>query len=144
MKRLLAGMVGWLALAATPSHAEDGIKPGLWKITTIMINNGVKVPPQVNPRCLTAEQASNVADTFSPRFGGVNSVCERTRYENTKEKMTWRLECKGQMNMDVVGEFSFYSPIHYTATITTKGWMAGQQVFDSIAALEGEFVGECS
>ena len=144
MKRLTIAVAGWLALMAMPSKAEDAIKPGLWKITTIMLNNGIKVPPQISMRCLTAEQAGNIAGTFSPQFGGVNTVCERTEYEESGQKMTWRLQCKGQMNMDVAGKFSFDSPLHYTAAIATKGWMAGQLIFDSIAALEGEHVGECS
>jgi hypothetical protein len=143
MKRIVAAVAGLLAFAAVPSHAEDGIKPGLWKVTTVAINNGMKIPPQERMRCLTAEQASNIAETFSPKFGGVNSDCERTGYEKTEQKMTWHLECKGQLNMDVVGEFWFDSSIHYTATVATKGSMAGQQILNSVSALEGEYVGEC-
>lgn len=143
MRAIIAAAAGWLVFAALPSSAEDGIKPGLWKITTVMINNGLKVPPQASTRCLTAEQAGNMAETFSPRFGGVNSVCERTAYERSERKMSWRLQCKGQMNMDVAGEFWFDSSTHYTATIATKGWMAGQLIFNSISALEGEYAGAC-
>ncbi len=143
MRTASAALTGWLLFAAAPSHAEDGIKPGLWKITTVMINNGIKVPPQINTRCLTAEQAGNMAEMFSPRFGGVNSQCEKTAQEQSSKKMTWHLQCKGQMDMDVAGEFWFDSSIHYTATITTKGWMAGRQIFNSISALEGEYAGAC-
>lgn len=143
MRMMVAAVTACFVLAAAPLNAEDGIKPGLWKITTVMINNGMKVPPQVNTRCLTAEQAGNLAEMFSPRFGGVNSVCERTAHEQSSRKMSWQLQCKGQMNMDVAGEFWFDSSTHYTATIATKGSMAGRQIFNSISALEGEYVGAC-
>ena len=123
--------------------AADGIQPGLWKITTTAVNNGVQSPPQTSARCLTAEQAADFADTFSPRFGGVNTSCERTHYEKSEQKLTWRLECRGQVNMDSAAEFTFFSPLRYTATIATKGWMGDRQIVDSQVALEGEFVGAC-
>jgi hypothetical protein len=101
------------------------------------------MPPQTKPRCLTAEQAGDLADTFSPRFGGVNTTCQRTEYSKTDQKLTWRLECRGQFNMDSAAEFTFFSPIRYTAVISTKGWMGNQQMVDTQVTLEGEFVGAC-
>jgi hypothetical protein len=138
--RLLAGI---LALSPVARAVADGIQPGLWKITTIVVNNGVTSPPNTNARCLTAEQADDLAGTFSPRFGGVNTSCERTHYEKSEQKLTWRLECRGQINMDSAAEFTFFSPLRYTATIATKGWMGDRQIVDSQVALEGEFVGAC-
>jgi len=143
MKILVVTALVWCALITTSSMADDGIQPGLWKITTITLNNGVMLPPHVNSRCLTVEQANNLADTFSPKFGGINTICERTEYEKSAQKMTWRLQCKGQMNMDTVAEFTFFSSLRYTATIATKGWMADQQILDSRVALEGDYVGAC-
>ena len=130
------------ALLAT-AMAADGIQPGLWKITAAVLNNGVQMPPQTNTRCLTAGQAADLADTFSPRFGGVNTTCERVQYEKSEQKLTWRLECRGQLNMDSAAEFTFVSPLRYAAVISTKGWMGNQQIMDTQVALEGEFVGAC-
>jgi hypothetical protein len=45
--------------------------------------------------------------------------------------------------MDVAGDFNFDSSVHYSATITTKGWMAGSLVSDVKTELEGERVSEC-
>ncbi len=133
------------AVLALPPYAAaaDGVQPGLWKITTTVVNSGVKVPPQTNARCLSAEQAGDLAGTFSPRFGGVNMQCARTQYEKSEQALKWRLECRGQINMDSAAEFSFVSPLRYTATIATKGWMGNEQIVDSHVALEGEFVGAC-
>jgi uncharacterized protein DUF3617 len=143
LTRLLPLLAAAFALWPVSSTADDGIQPGLWKITTAVVNNGMRVPPQTNTRCLTAEQAVDLADTFSPRFGGVNTQCERTQYEKSGQKLKWRLECRGQFNMDSAAEFTFFSSLRYTATIATKGWMGDQQVVDSQVALEGEFVGAC-
>jgi uncharacterized protein DUF3617 len=130
-------------LTTAPLIAADGIQPGLWKITTVVVNNGMTLPPQTNARCLTAEQAGDLPATFSPRFGGMNTTCERTQYTKSEQKLTWRLECRGQFNMDSVAEFTFFSPLRYTAVISTKGWVGNQQVADSQVTLEGGYVGAC-
>jgi len=141
--KLIASLIAAVLALPPGMAAADGIQPGLWKITTIVVNNGVRSPPQTSARCLTAEQANDLAETFSPRFGGVNTQCARTQYEKSEQKLTWRLECRGQINMDSAGEFTFFSPLRYTATISTKGWMGNQQIADTQVALEGEFVGAC-
>jgi hypothetical protein len=45
--------------------------------------------------------------------------------------------------MEVSGDFVFETPKRYTATILTRGWMAGRQMMSSSAAIEGEHVGDC-
>ena len=134
-----------LAMTLLPisALAANSIEPGLWKITSTVVNNGVKSPPHTSTRCLSAAQANDLADTFSPRFGGVNTSCKRTQYAKSERKLTWHLECRGQLNMDSAGEFAFFSPLRYTATISTKGWMGNQQIADTQVTLEGEFVGAC-
>ena len=127
----------------TPVLAADGIQPGLWKITTEVVNNGMRLPPQTNARCLTAEQADDLASTFSPRFGGVNTTCTRTEYSKSEQKLTWRLECRGQVNMDSAAEFTFFSSLRYTAVIATKGWIGNQVIANTQMALEGTYLGAC-
>ena len=100
MKAEFAVAAIWVGLTTVPLMAADGIAPGLWKITTVALNNGMRLPSQTNARCLTAEQANDLADTFSPRFGGMNTTCQRTQYAKSEQKLTWRLECRGQFNMD--------------------------------------------
>ncbi len=142
MKLVTVSLAVTLALLSNAA-AEEGIQPGLWKITTTVINNGMPAPPRTAGRCLSAAQANDLADIFSPRFGGVNTDCHRTQYEKTDKKLKWRLECRGQVNMDSTAEFTFFSPLRYTATISTKGWLGNQQIVDTHMALEGEFVGPC-
>jgi hypothetical protein len=45
--------------------------------------------------------------------------------------------------MDVSGNFNFDRASHYTATITTKAWMAGMLANDVKTELEAERVSEC-
>ena len=94
-------------------------------------------------RCLTTEQADDVAKTFAPVSGSVNSTCEPAESETTGRTLKWHLQCRGQLDLDVQGSFNFDSTSHYTATVISKGRMAGQLISDVKTEIEGERVGEC-
>jgi hypothetical protein len=122
----------------------DGIDPGLWKIITRTETGGVIGPPHESSKCLTAEQTGDLATTFSPVAGTINSVCAPITRSLDGSRLTWRLVCKGQVNMELTGEFNFDSPHHYTATVQTKADMAGMPMVDSQNTLEGQWVSACS
>jgi hypothetical protein len=143
MNRTWITLICALAVLTVAAAAEDLIEPGQWKITTNTLMNGAPMPPQVKARCLTPEQAGDVGKTFGAAIDTVNSSCERTEYQATGRTLKWRLQCKGQIDMDVSGDFNFDSPVHYTATILTKGWMAGSLMSDVKTELTGERVSEC-
>jgi hypothetical protein len=46
--------------------------------------------------------------------------------------------------MDVDGQFNFDATRHYSATVISKGKMAGQLISDVKSELQGERVGECT
>jgi hypothetical protein len=134
------------ALAATfvPVAAEaPSIQPGEWMVTSKTVLNGAVAQPTARPRCLTPEQAGDIVKTFGPQMGTVNSTCAPPVLETTGRTLTWRLECRGQMDMNVHGHFDFDSPSHYTATISSKAWIAGALVSDVKTEVEGERIGEC-
>jgi Protein of unknown function (DUF3617) len=139
------GMMVACALAAITASAaaDESIEPGQWKVTSKTLVNGATQPPQVKSRCLTPDQAGDLSTTFGTVMTMVNSTCERTEYDATGRKLKWRMQCKGQIDMDVVGDFNFDTSSHYSATVTSKAWMAGQQVSDVKTELEGEHVGAC-
>jgi hypothetical protein len=73
----------------------------------------------------------------------VNSECAPLESSLVGGNLKWKLVCKGQLDMELTGEFSFDKPRHYTATVTSKAAMAGQQVANSKTMLEAEWVSEC-
>jgi hypothetical protein len=131
-----------LALAATAASA-GGIDPGLWKVISRTETGGVIGPPHESSKCLTPEQTSNLGTTFSPVPSTVNSVCGPIERSLSGDKLTWRLTCKGQLDMELTGEFIFDSPHHYTATVQTKAQMAGMTMVDSQNTLEGQWLSAC-
>jgi hypothetical protein len=132
-----------VALLAASAAFADGLDPGLWKIVTRTATGGVIGPPHESSKCLTAEQTNDLATTFSPVAGTVNSVCAPIERKLTGERLTWRLVCKGQLDMELSGEFNFDTRHHYTATLLTKAVMGGQPMVDSQSTLEAQWVSEC-
>ena len=139
--RMLA--IAFLCAAAASPAMADGILPGLWQVKETVVMNGSAAAPQVRTRCLSPEQAGDTAATFTPEYRAANPNCDRAEFESTASKLKWRMLCKGQMEMDVSGDFTFDTPKHYTATIQSKGTMAGRTVVNSSVAIEGEHLGEC-
>jgi hypothetical protein len=119
------------------------IEPGQWKITSNTVMNGATKPPAVQMRCLTPEQAGDIVRTFGSITGIVNSACDPTRYETVGRRFTWHLQCKGQLDRDMMGIFNFDSRSHYTATVTVKGWIAGELI-NMTTEVEGERVSACA
>jgi hypothetical protein len=121
----------------------DGIAPGLWHVITRTETGGVIGPPHESSKCLTSEQTGDLATTFSPVAGTINAVCTPIERTLSGGKLTWRLVCKGQLNMELTGEFNFDDAHHYTGVVQTKAEMAGMQMVDSRNTLEGQWVSEC-
>jgi hypothetical protein len=130
------------ALASTPALA-DVIDPGLWKIITRTATGGVIGPPHESSKCLTPEQTRDVTTTFSPVPETINSACAPIERHLDGQRLDWHLVCKGQLDMELTGEFNFDSPHHYTATVQTKAIMGGMPMVDSQNTLEGQWVSEC-
>jgi Protein of unknown function (DUF3617) len=137
----LALLIGSFLALARSADAE-GLQPGLWNVTSTPEANGVPAPPQMKTRCLTPAEASDVDKTFSPESRTQNSACERIEHEVTGTKLRWRLQCTGQMSMDVTGVFDFDTPQHYTAVVTSKASMGGQ-IMNSRVTIVGERTGDC-
>jgi hypothetical protein len=132
-----------LVLVAPVAARADGLQAGRWKVVTKPENNGVAGPQMENMRCLTEDDVKDLDRTFSPVSRTTNSTCERTEHESTSQRLKWRLQCTGQLDMDVAGEFLFDSPQHYTATVTARSSMMGRMLNDVRTAIEGQRVGEC-
>jgi hypothetical protein len=143
MTRSVIALFGLLA-TVTGAAAENLIEAGEWKVTSTGVVNGTTSRPQAKSRCITPEQAENVAATFGPVSGTVNSDCAAPTIDAAGKTLKWRLQCRGQLDIDAAAEFTFDSPRHYTAVITSKGKMAGALISDVKTDIEAERVGECT
>jgi hypothetical protein len=128
---------------AGPAYAQsERIDAGLWKVTTRLVMNGAPMPVEVKNRCLSPEQAGDLTGTFGPQVASVNTECKSER-SMQNGRLQWQMQCRGQIDIDVTGDFTFDNVRHYSATVATKAFMAGRKVADSSAAIEGEYTGAC-
>jgi hypothetical protein len=132
-----------LALLAGPGAGADGLQAGLWKVINQPEIDGAAGPQTQNMRCLTADDVKDLAKTFSPVSRTTNSTCERVEHDSTPQRLKWRLQCRGQLDMDVAGEFAFDNPEHYSATIVASSSMAGRPMQTIRTTIEGQRMGEC-
>jgi uncharacterized protein DUF3617 len=130
---------------AQESQAQEPqeLQAGLWKVVTKAEANGITAPDQQSMRCLTPDEVSNLEATFSPNSRTTNATCETVEHDKSPQRLKWHLQCKGQIDMDVSGEFHFDAPEHYTATITTRASMLGNEMQRSQASIEAQRVGAC-
>ncbi len=132
-----------LVLLSTPFARAEGLQPGLWRILTHPVIDGVAGREQENTRCLTPADVADPEKTFSPVGQTVNSTCEMVEHELTPGRLKWHLQCTGQLDMDLTGEFLFDAPEHYSATVTTAASMMGRLMQAGRMTVEGQRVGEC-
>jgi hypothetical protein len=121
----------------------DGIEPGLWQVISRTQTGGVIGLPHESSKCLTARDVADLATTFSPLSRTVNSTCAAIERNLSGSHLTWRLTCRGQLAMELTGEFNFDSPRHYTATVQSKAAMAGMPMVDSQENIEARWLSAC-
>ena len=138
----VGGLVAAIGLTTLPA-AADGIEPGLWQVTSTTETGGVLGPPHESSKCLTPQDASDLATTFAPVSRTINSTCAPIERSLTGSRLIWRLTCRGQIDMELNGEFNFDSPRHYTGTVQTKAAMAGMAMVDSQQNIEGRWLSAC-
>jgi Protein of unknown function (DUF3617) len=131
-----------LVLLSPPLARADGLRPGLWRVLSRPVIDGVAGREQESTRCLTPADVADLEKTFSP-VGRSNSTCEMVEHTLTPARLKWHLQCTGQLDMDLTGEFLFDAPEHYSATITTASSMLGHQLQAGRMTMEGERVSEC-
>lgn len=132
------------AFALTVSGAcAAGIAPGLWRIVSRTETGGVIGPPHERLRCISADEAQDVAATFAPPATAADSSCAPVEHSLSGHTLTWQLTCKGQTDMEQTGEFIFDSQRRYTATIRTHATVAGNPMIDSQDMLEGQWISAC-
>ena len=140
--QIVCGFALACALGGSPGLA-DGIEPGLWQVISRTQTGGVIGPPHESSKCLTPQDVADLATTFSPISRTVNSTCAPIERSLAGTRLIWRLTCKGQLDMELTGEFNFDSPRHYTATVQSKAAMAGMPMVDSQENIEARWLSAC-
>lgn len=120
--------IGFLAL--TPVRADA---PGvLWQTTSQMVMEGLPFSPPPN----TVKVCTPVVWTRPPPGG--DPTCVNTNFQRTGNKVTWAMQCSGDMPMTGTGEITFDTPSSYKGAIT-----ATAEGMTILIKLSGTKLGTC-
>ncbi len=139
--RLRHAITAGMLIAAQPALAET-LEPGRWRVVTTNLSGG-PLTPQAATRCLTPSDVADLGKTFGPEASTVNSTCVQKEFTLEPSRLKWHLECRGQLDMDVAGEFLFTSSTRYTAMIATQASLMGQLMQRTLMTITAERVGDC-
>jgi hypothetical protein len=139
------------ALSYLPAAAVE-MQPGLWELTAKIDRDGAVSTHSPRSRCVSAEsaRAARTRTTFDlgggakamlgARFG--EGACRLTDTRNTRNLVSWRLQCTGSPRVEQDGAARFDNPRHYRLMIRTR-MTAGDKTVTSIVTAEGQQKGEC-
>jgi hypothetical protein len=127
--------------AALPASAQS-LEAGRWRVQTTTLS-GPPAPPMIATRCLTPQDVADPGKTFGPQVATENSECEPTELKLEPSGLSWRLQCRGQINMDLAAQFIFDGPTRYSAMIVTRATMLERIVQESMVSISAERIGEC-
>jgi hypothetical protein len=142
MRRVIGCFVALLSSIAAETVLAESLEPGRWRVLTTTLSGQLQ-PPMVATRCLTPEDVADPGKTFGPQITTENSKCEQKEFKLEPSGLTWRLECRGQLNVDVAGQFIFDSPTRYSAFVTSKATMLDRIVNETMVSISAERIGEC-
>lgn len=125
-------LVFFLILPAAAPAAET-MKPGLWEITASIEMPGLpfQPPPQTMRHCYTAEDVKQ-----EPVPADEN--CRVTEFKSVGNKITWKLECTGEMAGTGEGEIIFQGDSSYEGKATLQA-----QGMRLTTKYKGKRLGEC-
>jgi Protein of unknown function (DUF3617) len=124
---MAAASMGILATAACGDE-----RPGnLWDTTSQMSMTGISMPAQKMQLCTAKEWTE-------PPPPPPGQSCTTTDFQKTDNKVTWKTQCTGEMDMTGEGEITFNTEDSYSGVI--KFVAEGMSVN---VALTGTKIGEC-
>lgn len=136
---MITALPGRFAAAASllfllvPSPAPAADPPGvLWEQTSQMAMAGMptQMPAQTVRVCS--------AKTWTKPPPGGDKSCVTSNYKMAGNKVTWTMQCSGQMPMQGTGEITFAGSDAYTGAIQTTA-----QGMNMTIKLSGKKVGAC-
>ena len=137
---VLLAFAAALLLASRAARAAEP-QPGWWEVK-VRTGSPAGQRETVNTSCVTPEHTKNIATGFGPAENP-STACKRTSYNWDGTKITLQVQCQ-MPNSTSVGDmvYVFDTPTHYTATMTNKISLRGQNIVSTMT-MEGRRLGEC-
>lgn len=104
MKRMSVFAVVLSVLLPALVFSAEGIRPGMWEITSTMDMPGMpmKMPPTTIRHCYTADEVKDQKKVISR-----DKDCTVTDFKSSGNKVTWKMKCTGKHPGTFSGETVF-------------------------------------
>ena len=133
-KRIWVVLLTGAMLSVSPSvFAADMMKPGLWEVTTKVEMPGMpfQAQPHTIKHCYTEQE---VKENPVPK----DNNCKILDMKNVGNKMSWKVECKGEMAGKGEGEMTYQGDSAY------EGWSKMQTQGTTVSVkYKAKRLGEC-
>jgi hypothetical protein len=124
-------------LMSVPVIAAEGIRPGMWEITSTMDMPGMpmKMPPTTVKHCYTNEDVKD-----QKKMVNRDKDCTITDFKSSGSKVTWKMKCTGQHPGTFSGETTFAAD-SYDSSMKMES--AGGKGSSMNMKVKGKRVGNC-
>ena len=137
MKRMLVCSVIVLVLLPAAVPAADGMRPGMWEITSTMNVPGMpmNMPPTTVKQCYTKEDVKDQKKLINK-----DKNCTVTDFKSTGNKVAWKMKCTGQNAGTFSGETTFAGDSYDSAMKMDSEGGKGRSMSMKV---KGKRVGNC-
>jgi len=137
MRSVFVLAVAVLVLVPAAAPAADGIRPGMWEITSAMEVPGMpmSMPPTTVKQCYTKDDVKD-----EKKMIGRDKNCTVTDLKHSGNKVVWKMKCTGKNAGTFSGE-SVFSGDSYTSSMKMES--EGGKGRTMNMKVKGKRVGNC-
>lgn len=138
-----AFLIGGFSVAPTSAFAAIELDPGLWQDTETGTEDGKPAKPEVTSDCMSPEEAKDPVKSLSvmKETGG---QCDKLDIKETGNVVSVVMLCGDpkEMQIDLVGTYTFLDRRHYTGTMKSTITLAGQKS-TADKTVDSKWIGPC-
>lgn len=131
-----------VGLGFAPALAVEP-EPGLWEVQKSVARAGASELRPLRTRCISAEQASRLAQPPAPNVTAIGAAtCKTFDLHKTNTGITWTTQCPS-LAFRLIASYVGDTSQHYVWTFRRETVLVGQVLASSTVTIEGKRVGEC-
>ena len=139
----IAGAIACLCLLSTPAFAAIELDPGLWQDTETGTEDGKPAKPEVTSDCMSPEEAKDPVKSLAVMKDS-GGQCDKLDIKEAGNIVTVVMLCGDpkEMQIDLVGTYTFLDRRHYTGTMKSTITLAGKKS-TADKTVDSKWIGPC-
>ena len=140
---VFAFVIGVFFITPTFAFAAIELDPGLWQDTETGTEDGQPAKPEVTSDCMSAEEAKDPVKSLAVMKDS-GGQCDKLDIKETGNVVTVVMLCGDpkEMQIDLVGTYTFLDRRHYTGTMKSTITLAGK-ISTADKTVDSKWIGPC-